>query len=97
MNKDIMNQDMMNQDMMNQDNNQDNNQYNKIIIIIKKILAVLKIQDMTKNYFKKKYGNDWKDIINKKFSVVDLDYYFERKGIMDPWYDYSNDPKYDYK
>ena len=82
--------------MINQNNNQDNKN-NKIIMIIKKVLAILKIQDITKNYFEKKYGDNWKDLINKKFSVEDLDYYLERKGIMDPWYDYSNDPKYDYK
>ena len=65
--------------------------------IIQKLSAIYIIQNKTKEYFVKKYGINWKDILNYKWSVEDLDYYCERKGIMDPWYDYCDDPRFDYK
>ena len=74
-----------------------NNLPYSIKIVIQKLLAIHIIQDRTKEYFIRKYGINWKDIINYKWTVEDLDYYCERKGIMDPWYDYCDDPRYDYK
>ena len=74
-----------------------NNLSYSIKIVIQKLLAINIIQDRTKKYFIRKYGINWKDIINYKWTVEDLDYYCERKGIMDPWYDYCDDPRYDYK
>ena len=67
-----------------------------IKIIIQKIIAVNIIQKKTKINFEKKFGINWKDIINYKWTVEDLDYYCERKGIMDPWYDYCDHPMFEY-
>tara|TARA_A100001011_G_scaffold382533_1_gene452445 strand:+ start:185 stop:442 length:258 start_codon:yes stop_codon:yes gene_type:complete len=69
----------------------------QIKLIIQKLSAINIIQKKTKEYFIKKYGVNWKDIINYKWTVEELDLYCERKGIMDPWYDYCDDPRYDYK
>jgi hypothetical protein len=62
-----------------------------------KLSAINIIQNKIKEYFVRKYGVNWKDVINYEWTVEDLDYYCERKGIMDPWYDYCDDPRYDYK
>lgn len=63
---------------------------------IQKIVAANIIQKKAKINFEKKFGINWKDILNYKWTVEDLDYYCERKGIMDPWYDYCDDPKFEY-
>jgi len=66
------------------------------IIIQRKIVAITIIQKQTKINFKKKFGLNWKDILNYKWTVEDLDYYCDRTGIVDPWYDYCDDPKFNY-
>ena len=69
---------------------------NDIKLIIQKIVAANIIQKKAKINFEKRFGINWKDILNYRWTVEDLDYYCERKGIMDPWYDYCDDPRYDY-
>ena len=47
--------------------------------------------------FYNKFGPSWKKIIERDSKVVyKLDYYCYRHNINDPWYDYSDDPKYAY-
>ncbi len=69
---------------------------NDIKLIIQKIVAVNIIQKKAKINFEKRFGLNWKDILNYKWTVEDLDYYYERKGIMDPWYDYCDHPMFEY-
>jgi hypothetical protein len=54
----------------------------------KQIKATQIIQKYTNQYFNKKLGMNWKDIINYKWTNEELDYYCYRKNIMDPWHDY---------
>lgn len=61
-----------------------------------KIAAADLIQQYTYKYFEKRFGTNWREILNYKWTVEDLDYYCERHGILDPWYDYCDDPKYEY-
>jgi hypothetical protein len=58
--------------------------------------AAIKIQNKTIKIFHKKYGENWKQIIRQNKLVYNLDYYCYRMGINDPWYDYSDNPKYAY-
>ena len=57
------------------------------------ISAIKKIQNLVREYFIGKYGKNWKIIVNNNYAVdkQSLDYYYEGKGIMDPWYDYCDD------
>ena len=61
-----------------------------IKLIIQKIVAANIIQKQTKINFEKKFGINWKDILNYKWNIEMLDFYYERKGIVDPWYDYCD-------
>ena len=59
--------------------------------------VAIKIQHRVINTFRHKYGQNWKQIIYENNRLVyKLDYYCYRMGINDPWYDYSDDPKYTY-
>ena len=69
----------------------------RIKIFILKCVAINIIQKESKKYLRRRYGENWKELINYKWKVEDLDYYCERHGIYDPWYDYCDDPRYDYE
>ena len=58
-----------------------------------KISAIKKIQNLVREYLIGKYGINWKIIVNNNYPAdkESLVYYYERKGIMDPWYDYCDD------
>ncbi len=59
--------------------------------------AVIKIQGQVFRMFYNKFGPSWKKIIERDSKLVyKLDYYCYRHNINDPWYDYSDDPKYAY-
>lgn len=55
-----------------------NNLPDLIKIKIQKMLALHIIQNRTKEYFIRKYGVNWKDIINYKWNDEYLQYYCER-------------------
>lgn len=61
-----------------------------IKLIILKIVAANIIQKQTKINFEKKFGINWKEFLNYKWNMEMLDFYYERKGIVDPWYDYCD-------
>tara|TARA_Y100000591_G_C21766985_1_gene663357 strand:+ start:661 stop:951 length:291 start_codon:yes stop_codon:yes gene_type:complete len=62
--------------------------------IIIKIIAVNNIQKIVKKKFVKKYGKNWKETIKYKNKLLEIDSYYERIGIYDPWYDYCDDIEY---
>jgi hypothetical protein len=63
----------------------------------KKEASIMIIQHQAFKTFYNKFGPSWKNIINKEEKLVyKLDYYCYLHGINDPWYDYSDDPKYAY-
>ena len=61
-----------------------------------KIAAADLIQQYTYKYFEKRFGQNWREVVNYKWTIEELDYYCERNGIMDPWYDYCDDPRFEY-
>lgn len=65
-------------------------------ITIKEHKSAIKIQERIFKVFYKTYGPTWKNDINKNSLVNQLDYYCYLNKINDPWYDYSDDPKYTY-
>ncbi len=65
-------------------------------LMIQKMVAVNLIQKIVKKKFEKTFGINWKYILNNKWTVYELDYYCERNGIMDPWYDYCDHPMFAY-
>ncbi len=59
--------------------------------------SAMKIQTQVFKMFYNKFGPTWKKTIKRDAKLVyQLDYYCYLNGINDPWYDYSDDPKYAY-
>ena len=59
--------------------------------------SIMKIQGLAFQMFYNRFGPTWKKIIKRDAKLVyKLDYYCYMHGINDPWYDYSDDPKYAY-
>ena len=59
--------------------------------------SIMKIQGLAFKMFYNKFGPTWKKTIKRDTKLVyKLDYYCYLHGINDPWYDYSDDPKYAY-
>ena len=46
------------------------------------------IQKYAIKHFNNKLGNNWKELLNYKWSTEELDYYCYRNNIMDPMHDY---------
>ena len=53
-----------------------------------KIVAAQIIQKYALKYFNNKLGNNWKQILNSKWTTEELDYFCYRNNIMDPMHDY---------
>lgn len=63
----------------------------------KKDASIIVIQDHAIKMFYNKLGPTWKKTIKSESKLIyQLDYYCYLHGINDPWYDYSDDPKYAY-
>ncbi len=63
----------------------------------KQLQSIMIIQHQAFKMFYNKFGSSWKKIIKRENKLVyQLDYYCYLHGINDPWYDYSDDPKYAY-
>jgi hypothetical protein len=59
--------------------------------------SIMKIQGLAFQLFYNRLGPTWKKTIKRDAKLVyKLDYYCYLHGINDPWYDYSDDPKYAY-
>ena len=78
--------------------------WNKIPKEIKELIehrvAAIIIQEFAFKLFYKRYGIKWKNIINyydeSYLTIEELDYYCYMNNIMDPWYDYCDEPRYIY-
>jgi hypothetical protein len=69
----------------------------EILTLINEQRAATIIQSRAYKLFYKVYGPTWKyDIKYHSHIVYMLDYYSNKNGINDPWYDYCDDIKYDY-
>jgi hypothetical protein len=61
---------------------------NSIKYDIQQIVAAKIIQKYAIKHFTNKLGNNWREILNYKWTSEDLDYYCYRHNIMDPLHDY---------
>ena len=53
------------------------------------IINIIKIQKMIIQYFYRKYGIRWREIIKQNKIRCDYDYYCYRNNIIDPIHDYK--------
>jgi hypothetical protein len=64
------------------------NNINNIEYTIQEKVAAQIIQKYAIKYFNNYLGDNWKTILNYKWTTEELDYYCYRKNIMDPFHDY---------
>ena len=79
---------------------------NDLQMLVKDHKAAIRIQECAFKLFYRRYGPKWKAIIKisvtindmslHAWDVYDMDYWCYLNNIMDPWYDYSDDPDYQY-
>jgi len=68
--------------------NELSNNINNIEYTIQEKVAAQIIQKYAVKYFNNKLGNNWKQILNYKWTTEELDYFCYRNNIMDPMHDY---------
>ena len=61
---------------------------NNIEYTIQEKVAAQIIQKYAVKHFNNNLGNNWKEILNYKWTTEELDYYCYRNNIMDPCHDY---------
>jgi len=64
------------------------NNINNIEYTIQEKVAAQIIQKYAIKYFNNNLGDNWKKILNYKWTTEELDYYCYRNNIMDPFHDY---------